>query len=916
MNKEIRFFDRRYKYIVAFIALLMIVLVARLFVLTVIENDKWSKKATDQSTKTVYTSASRGNIYDRNGKLLASSKQIFVANFSAGSLSTEEINESALALINKLTENGDEYTDDFAIKIDSAGNYIYTFDTDTKDWLTSHGYSENATAQMVFDKVRNEYNIDPDLDRYEAMEIIEDKYSVYLPISVKTMEFTYELQKRNFWSKFGFSEKEIKKGMTAEKCFKKLRKKYKVDKSLSDMEARKIFVVRDKIADNGFNRYTPITMATDISNASVVYFEENALPGVSVDSSTERYYPNGSVACHVIGYMGSISESEAKTYNEEKGYLSSDLVGKDGIEAALEEELHGMPGIEKIMVNSSGQYVETVSKTKAQKGSDVYLTLDLDLQKVTEESLKEAILGSEQSGSGAAIAINPKTGEVLAMASYPGFDLNQFADGISTKEWESVQPTNPRDALAPAPLYNNATMASVPPGSTFKPITSFAALECGLDPNRSIVDGGYIELGGRKFGCDLWNNYGSTHGAETLEWGIGNSCNYYFYCIATNKDWGTGASLGYTENMSVEKIMDTAKKFGLAEASGIEIPEVVRSMADSDYKMRMYKLGAWNAIYEESRTYFPKEVYEDYDRLSENISKITSWTEENPDYDELIKRIKKETEVKEDKAEELASMVKFDYFNQAAWSTADAFNTAIGQGYNAYTPVQMVRYLGTIANGGKLNDITLVYGVENEGRNTVGDGKQIDISETDRQAVLKGMKRVAKSGTLSFLYSSYPIEVAGKTGTAEYAAIKQPKSEVDFVKAHLSSLNGSSGASLTWEEVEKKMKEMMLDDPKTYATEDDAVDTAVFEASDHKITQSMINSLKGTYESFSWTMAFAPADDPEIAIVVMLVEGGYSSTAAPVTKDILSAYFGLEKKTSEKSTTYKKTDNLGKNTVQ
>ena len=106
---------------------------------------------------------------------------------------------------------------------------------------------------------------------------------------------------------------------------------------------------------------------------------------------------------------------------------------------------------------------------------------------------------------------------------------------------------------------NNATRTSIAPGSTFKPITAIAALECGLDPNRYITDRGVIKYGDREFACSAWNDYGGTHGNETLEWGIGNSCNYYFFCIATGKDWGTGASLGYSQKITVDKILNTAK---------------------------------------------------------------------------------------------------------------------------------------------------------------------------------------------------------------------------------------------------------------------------------------------------------------------------------------------------------------------
>ena len=161
----------------------------------------------------------------------------------------------------------------------------------------------------------------------------------------------------------------------------------------------------------------------------------------------------------------------------------------------------------------------------------------------------------------------------LAMASYPDYDPNIFAEGISTEDWESVQSTNPRDYLAPTPLYNIATKASVQPGSTFKPVTAVAALQAGLDPDLNIRDRGHIDIGGRSFGCSAWNMYGGTPGTLNLVSGIQNSCNYYFYCIATGTDWGTGASLGYDEDINIEKIMEVAQEFGLGQETGIELDE-------------------------------------------------------------------------------------------------------------------------------------------------------------------------------------------------------------------------------------------------------------------------------------------------------------------------------------------------------
>lgn len=892
MNKDVRFFDSRYRLIVGFIVILMLILGIRLFVVTVIQHDEWTADAAQQNTKTLMTSAPRGNIYDRNGELLAGNRQVFNLTFNASNMTTEEINESALSAMNKLLENEDEIIDDFAIKLGSDGTFSYTYDEDQRKWLTDNGYSTSTTAETLFSMVCSEYNLDPG-DRYNSMETLQEKYSVNLPITVRTMEYTYQTQKKNFWSKFGFSQDAIDKGMTAEECFNGLRKTYKIDGSLSDEDARKILIIRDKVASNGFTRYLPFTIATDISDDSVIFFEEHALKGVSVTTGSERVYPQDSTACHVIGYMGAISEGEAADYTEEDGYTSTDLIGKDGIEAAFESYLHGIPGVKTIRVNSAGEEVATVSETEAKQGKDVYLTIDLGLQQTAEEALESAIKGSENSGSGAAVAVDVKTGEVLAMASYPDFDLNMFADGISTREWESVQAENPRDALSPAPLYNNATMTSVSPGSTFKPITALTALQCGLNPDRVIVDKGHIDLGGRSFGCSAWNSGGGTHGAEDMEWGIGNSCNYYFYCIATNKDWGTGESLGYTKDIDVDKMLETASKFGLGEASGIEIYETVRTIATEETKLENYRYGVWNAIYDNASTYFPQSVIDDYDKLSENITTIADYIYENPEYADLIELIRENTDVKEDQVENLAMMVKFDYFNQAQWTTGDVFNTSIGQGLNAYTPIQMARYLATLGNKGIRNELTLIKSVEDTEIER-SEPVDIGISEEHWNAVIKGMKRVTTSGTLAGIYGSgYPVSVAAKTGTAENQGIKQPADEVEYIKENLSSFNGSAGTSVTWKQVEKKMKELMLDDPATYSSENSTVDQALIEASDYKISQSLINSKKDTYDYFSWTVVMAPAEDPEIAVVVMLVEGGWSTTAAPVTKAILSDYFNL-----------------------
>ena len=207
MNDHNRKINLRYKYIISLILLLMLALAVRLFVITIIEHKTWNEAATKQSTKTIYTSAPRGNIYDRNGNLLAGNKQIFTAVFNASGLDSAEINKSALRLLNKLEENGDEYTDDFPILMSEDGKFSYKFDADLSMWLEQNGYAKGTSAQQVFDAVRTEYGIDKKLDRYEASKVLENKHNVSLPINVRSMKFIYTLQKENFLSRYREGDK-------------------------------------------------------------------------------------------------------------------------------------------------------------------------------------------------------------------------------------------------------------------------------------------------------------------------------------------------------------------------------------------------------------------------------------------------------------------------------------------------------------------------------------------------------------------------------------------------------------------------------------------------------------------------------------------------------------------------------------
>ncbi len=938
MNK--RLLNSRYIQIVILIVILMLVLCARLFVLTVLQQDQWQEAADTQSTKEVRTSAPRGNILDRYGRVLATNEQVFTVTFNASGLSTEEINESAYALVKLLKKNGDDdkMVDNFPIKITKKGKFKYTYDDEKKEWLKEQGFSTKLTAEEAYDKLREKYEISPELDRFEALEILQDTYGVYPPIVVRSMTWVYDNQKANFLSKYGLKdvEEEDENGepildeegnpvthqMSAEEAFQALREMYKLDKPLSgdekplsDRQLRKIFIVREEIKSLGFNKYQSSTIATDVGEKTIAYVEEmgNVLKGVEISSETVRTYPNGSLASHILGYMGSISDSEYEKYVEENGYDADDLIGKDGIEASMESKLHGIDGVETIQVNSSGDYIDTISETAPVSGKSVYLTIDMDLQKVAEKTLEKMIncvkngsvfksdygnIGTVKASnceSGALVAIDVDTGDVLAMASYPDYDPNIFAEGISYKDWASVQSTNPRDSLAPTPLYNIATRASVQPGSTFKPVTSVAALQAGLNPNTSIYDGLYIKIGDRTFGCNNYNRGGGSHGHETLVQGIQNSCNFYFYCIATGKDWNTGKSLGYENNISIEKIMQVASEFGLGSETGIELAESTTPLASAERKMEATRTSLWYTLQAHAVEYFPSSIYNDEDALKKNLDTICSWIEENPDRGTIIKRLEEETDVRKSKVEAVCDLCKYSFFNQAEWTIGDEFNIAIGQGDNAYTPLQMANYVATLGNEGKRNQVNVVKGIEGEGETEKPEPYQIDVTAEEMANVLEGMRRVTTNGTLAGVYRSFPISVAGKTGTAEKDGYVNPKDEVAYVKQHLSQIT----SSVSWSDVEKQMEKLMKEDPKTYPTENDTVDTALIKASGNKLTQSQINRFKNTYDDFAWAITLAPADNPKIAVVALLIQGKSSYNAGIMTREVIGEYLKVSEDYSE-----------------
>ena len=888
--------------VLAFLLILAIILMVRLFMLTALQHDKWSQVSDDMSERSIYVEAPRGEIFDRYGRLLAGNRQSFSVRISGSGLSKEELNSNIQTLIGILDQNGDTFEDEFPIVID-GDTFRYTYQDQIDEWLDGMGFDTGMTAEEAFNAMRSLFNIDPALDRYDAQKVLQNTYNQYPPISVSDMEYTQDIQRRNFIQRY-FGDDEDAQKMDAEEAFHAIRETMRIDPSLTEEEARRSMVIRDAVASSGYSQYMPVVVAKNVSQESVMLMEErkDELEGIEVISETTRYYPNGSAASHILGYVGPITEEEAAARS---GYNADAIIGQSGIEGSMEDYLKGENGERIVQVNAQGELVQTLSETDVKKGQDIYLTIDLDLQKAAEEGLEKTLKAIQTSGTiqskygnttitkmspnaktGAVVCIDVNTHEILAMASYPDYDPNLFSEGISQKDWDSLQSTNLRDPLAPAPLYNLATMATVQPGSTFKPVTATAALEKGLDPDWLLKDKGAIETAGHTFACVAWNTNRTNHGYLNLYRALEVSCNYYFYDISTGYDWALEQPLGY--DIDYTDITHFAEEYGLGKPTGVEISEAVIPVPSQERRLESLQTNLSYVLYANAESYFEPNVYKNPAQLDRSIEKMKGWlAEEDLTWSQLYDEYMPEVGVKDSARQKVGEMILYDYYPQATWSTGDTFNLSIGQGENAYTPLQMANYIATLGNDGVFNKVTLIHSIEDQGINERGEGQRIDISkESYIDDIMRGMKLVGsgEDSSVSKIFDGLNVSVAAKTGTAERSGKINPPSEVDYMKKHLDEI----APDLSWDEVETEMARLMEEYPSTYSSRDTAVRRAVINLAG--VSEAVIDQYKSDYENFAWVVALAPADDPQIAVVAMVPQGATAANAAPIVKEVIGAY--------------------------
>ena len=379
-------------------------------------------------------------------------------------------------------------------------------------------------------------------------------------------------------------------------------------------------------------------------------------------------------------------------------------------------------------------------------------------------------------------------------------------------------------------------LTAIQPGSTFKMITSLAALEKGVNPNTRVYCAGTMKVGDRNFSCWIYNMFGGAHGSQTMYEAIMNSCNFYFYTSVLGENLATHQK--HTVKVNAEDIIDMASKFGLNSKTGIEI-DIPQEASGGVPSIEGKKSGirVYLRLFLESNLerYLEDGFVIDASMKNEIVEEIVSWIDREEamtrgEVYEGLKALNLNPDKTNDNYVPLVDIIKYTYINQATWTVGDNLNISIGQGNNAYTTLQMANYVASIANGGYRRNVSVVKEIKTyDGRQTdyvpLREAEKIALSDDSYLDVVKyGMKLVSYDDSAK-PYASFPVEVGSKTGTAQKEGINPETGE--------------------------------------------------------------------PYDDFAWYVAFAPYDDPQIAVACVLFEGGSGRYPIPIVRELIGEYLKL-----------------------
>ena len=407
-------------------------------------------------------------------------------------------------------------------------------------------------------------------------------YADHFPVS-QERPFTYELETYNsawqsYFQQFLTYKGGLDSDITAPLLVEKLREKYKIPAEWTEEEARQVIGLRYEMDLRNciptMAKYVFVSDATDEQLSAIV---ELNIPGMDVEASTVREYST-TYAAHILGYVGAMNAEQWEYYKNIPGYEMDAEVGQDGLEAAYEEYLHGVDGWREDTVAADGTLISSRYLSEPQAGSNVEVSIDMNLQRAAEDTLAQVIynlvygddnhVDGRDAEGGAVVAMDVRTGQVLACASYPSYDLSTFFEDYSELEKDPLKP-----------LYNRALLAAYPPGSTYKMSIVVSAFQAKMiDSETTILTKGmftkYIE-DDFKPTCLQWNGVGGCHGAITAAEALKVSCNYFFYDLG--------------DRLPIIQIDSVAKGLGLGEASGIELYEELGHRSNEQTKALLHE---------------------------------------------------------------------------------------------------------------------------------------------------------------------------------------------------------------------------------------------------------------------------------------------------------------------------------------
>jgi len=477
------------------------------------------------------------------------------------------------------------------------------------------------------------------------------------------------------------------------------------------------------------------TRLTDVEVAKFIAHRYR-FPGVDIKARLFRQYPGGAFASHMLGYIGRVTDRDLEKIEEqdqEANYRGTEHFGKTGLEQHYEFKLHGETGFEQVEVDAAGRAVRTLARSAPVAGSNLTLTVDVELQRIAEQAFGDR--------KGALVAIEPSTGGILALVAVPNYDPNLFVDGIDTQNWKELNESPSK------PMVNRALNGAYPPGSTFKPFMALGALTIGKRrPEQAISDPGFFNFGGHTFRDDKKGG----HGMVDMYKSIVHSCDTYYYILAND--------------MGIDNISAFMGQLGLGSRTGIDI-----------------------------------------DGESEGVLPSQEWKK---------KRFKKP--------------------EQQKWYAGETISIGIGQGYNAYTPIQLAHATAILAAKGVVFRPHLVKFITDTktGERTLIEPKPtrtLALKPEHIEVIKNAMVGVNKEGTGARAFAGAAYVAAGKTGTAQVFSYKGAEHKTEHMQANLR-------------------------------------DHALF-------------------------IAFAPADEPKIALAILVENGGFGAqAAAPIARQVLDYY--------------------------